>query len=46
MMKIVNGEPRYFAEAPFEWFDMHAEIDRTMERINREPNSAILAGIS
>jgi hypothetical protein len=32
MMKIVNGEPRYFSEPPFDWVDMHAEIDRTMER--------------
>jgi hypothetical protein len=42
MMKIVNGEPRYFSEPPFEWFDV-AEIHRTTERINREPAEKVAA---
>jgi len=43
MMKIVNGEPRYFSEPPFEWVDVDAEVHRTMERINREVAEKVAA---
>jgi hypothetical protein len=40
MIKIVNGETRYFSEPLTDWVDWDAELDRELERGRREREAA------